>query len=91
MSATPNSTAIAATVRREPKCATICPAATSATIEPAAIASSTRPSRDGVSSRPSRTCGMRVAHEAMPTPEPMNAAYVARVAARSFGSVIGSS
>jgi hypothetical protein len=83
----PSSPAIAVTVRREPKWVTTCPASGSDTIEPAAMASSTKPSRDGVSSRPSRTCGIRDAHDDIAKPEPMNATYVARVAART--SVVG--
>jgi hypothetical protein len=51
----------------------MCPASSSDTIEPAAMASSTRPSRDGVSPSSSRTCGIRVAQDAIAKPQPMNA------------------
>ena len=65
--------AMAITTRREPKRVTRWPDMSRATMEPAAMASSTRPSREGARPRPSRTWGIRDAHDAMTTPEPMNA------------------
>jgi hypothetical protein len=64
--------AIAPTVRREPKRATMWPEATSEVSEPAAMDSSTRPSRDGLRCNASRICGMRLAQLDIATPAVMN-------------------
>ena len=79
--ATPSSTAISWTVRREPIRATTGPARGSEITEPAAIESSTSPSSAEDSPSRSRTWGISDAQLAKENPVTMNAAYVARVPA----------
>jgi hypothetical protein len=75
---------MAVTVRRDWKRLTMTPASNSAAIDPAAIVRSTSPSSAEDRCRPSRTWGIRAAQLAAAKPQPMNATYVARVAAGSW-------
>ena len=72
-SPTPSTTAMAATVRREPMRAMTGPDNGRARTEPAAMVTSSRPSSDGSSCSRSRTCGMREAQLAKAKPEPVKA------------------
>jgi hypothetical protein len=83
---TQSSSAIAATVRREPMRWITVPDRGRASTEPAATESSTRPSAAGSSSSRSRIWGIRAAQLAKAKPAPMNATDVARTAARTAPS-----
>src|SRR5215207_2918848 len=77
----PATTAVAATVLREPKRPTTGPDDGSAITAPAAMVSSSSPSWEGSRSSRSLTCGIRDAQLANAKPVAVNATYVARFAA----------